>query len=199
LAWGGVLLGGPVSRLGPDASGYLWQLTERAPDTVDVLVPAERTLAQRDPWRLDRRARHRHRALLQDLLTEVAGGAHSPLELRFVRDVERPHGLPHGDRQSSRPGLRYFCDVRYRRFALLVELDGQDGHVGTGRFRDMHRDNLHALGGELTLRFGWFDVISRPCGVAYQVFTVLSRRGYQDPFVRCGNCIGVPEAVLASS
>jgi hypothetical protein len=80
-----------------------------------------------------------------------------------------------------------------------VELDGRDGHTATGRFRDMHRDNLHALGGELTLRFGWFDVTTRPCGVAYQVFSVLSRRGHQDPFTRCRSCISVPEAMLASS
>jgi putative AbiEi antitoxin of type IV toxin-antitoxin system len=156
LAWGGVLIGGPHSRLGPEASGHIWQIIERAPETVDVLVPAERTLADRDHWRsirerptarsgrsrgnpprlnpedtvldlaaarsegdvvglvtravgsrlttpdrlrqhLDRRARHPHRRLLRDLLTDVADGAHSPLELRYVRDVERPHDLPRGD------------------------------------------------------------------------------------------------------
>ena len=219
LAWGGVLLGGPRSRLGPEASGYLWQLTERAPEIVDVLVPTERTLAQRDPWRfirerptarsdrcrgnpprlgpedtvldltadraegqivglvtravgsrlttavrlqkhLDLRSRHCHRALLRDLLAEVAEGAESPLELRFLHDVERPHGLPRGDRQSSRAGLRYLRDVRYRRYALLVELDGKLGHEGEGRFRDMHRDNLHALGDELT--FGSAGTTSPP-------------------------------------
>jgi hypothetical protein len=145
---------------------------------------------------LDQRARHHHRGLLRSLLADAAEGAESPLEVNFLRDVERPHGLPRGDRQSSRTGLPYLSDVRYRRFALLVELDGKLGHEGEGRFRDMRRDNLHALGDELTLRFGWYDVTTSPCSVAYQIFLVLSRRGYDLPFRRCGNCRQVPDLEL---
>jgi hypothetical protein len=47
---------------------------------------------------LDGRARHRHRVLLRDLLSDVDVGAESPIELRYLRDVERPHGPPRGDR-----------------------------------------------------------------------------------------------------
>jgi len=79
----------------------------------------------------------------------------------------------------------------------LVELAGQDGHSGADRFRDMRRDNLHALLDELTLRFGWFDVSDRPCAVAYQVYLVLVRRGYRYPFLRCAHCRDVPELELA--
>ena len=116
------------------------------------------------------RSRQRHRRLLGGLLAEVAGGMESYLELSYARDVERPHGLPSGDRQTFHPGLPYERDVKYKRFGLIIELDGRLGHQGEGRFRDMNRDNRHALRAELTLRYGYFDVTNRACAVAYQVF-----------------------------
>jgi hypothetical protein len=258
LAWGGILLGGARARLGPEASGYWHRLIPRAPDPLDILIPADRLILSRDHWRflrerpgarhgrsfgspprlsvedtvldlanaraaaevvglvttavqrrmttpdrllsrLDRRSRHAHRTLLVGMLADVAEGAESPLELRYVRTVERPHGLPRGDRQNSRAGLPYARDVLYEDFGLLVELDGRDGHSDVGRFRDMNRDNIHALREELTLRFGWFDVTSRACSVAFQVFAALSRRGFGRPFQRCPNCSGVPEQLLGTA
>ena len=161
-----------------------------------TVVQRRMTTPDRLRSRLENRSRHVHRALLIGILADVAEGAESPLELRYLRTVERPHGLPRGDRQNSRAGLRYVRDVLYEEFGLLVELDGQDGHRDIGRFRDMNRDNIHALRDELTLRFGWFDVTARACSVAFQVFTVLSRRGSDKPFRRCLNCRGVPDLEL---
>jgi hypothetical protein len=114
---------------------------------------------------LDGRARHRHRALLRDLLFDVGVGAESPIELRYLRDVERPHGLPKGTRQQSRSGLPYLTDVDYEEYRVIVELDGRVGHEGVGRFRDMDRDNHHALVDALTLRYGSYDLTARPCGM----------------------------------
>jgi hypothetical protein len=42
LAWAGVLLGGQFARLGPESSGFLYQLLPEAPDPLDVLVPRKR-------------------------------------------------------------------------------------------------------------------------------------------------------------
>ena len=89
-----------------------------------------------------------------ELVADVAEGAESPLEIRYLRDVERAHGLPDGRRQASRTGLPYLTDVDYDPYAVLVELDGRKGHEGLGRFRDMNRDNLHVLAGRWTLRYG---------------------------------------------
>jgi hypothetical protein len=114
---------------------------------------------------LDGRARHRHRALLRDLLFDVGVGTESPIELRYLRDVERPHGLPKGTRQQSRSGLPYLTDVDYEEYRVIVELDGRVGHEGIGRFRDMDRDNRHALVDALTLRYGSYDLTARPCGM----------------------------------
>jgi Transcriptional regulator, AbiEi antitoxin len=114
-------------------------------ELVTTAVQRRLTTVKRLRHGLDARARHRHRALLHDLLADVGAGAESPIELRYLRDVERPHGLPKGSRQQSRSGLPYMSDVDYTEFGLIVELDGRAGHEGIGRFRDMDRDNRHAL------------------------------------------------------
>jgi hypothetical protein len=160
-------------------------------ELVTTAVQRRLTTVKRLRQDLDARARHRHRALLRDLLADVGAGAESPIELRYLRDVERPHGLPKGSRQQSRSGLPYMTDVDYVEFGLIVELDGRAGHEGIGRFRDMDRDNRHALLDATTLRFGHYDLASRPCAVAFQVYCALAGRGYVEVFLRCRNCIAV--------
>ena len=110
----------------------------------------------------------------------------------YLREVERPHGLPVGNRQRSRLGLPYCTDVGYDSYRLLVELDGRDGHEGAGRFRDMRRDNRFAAGGFSTLRFGFFDVVDHPCAVAGQVWAVLAERGHSKSFSHCSRCSNAP-------
>ena len=148
---------------------------------------------------LDTRPRQRHRALILGMLDEVAAGVESYLEMLYLRTVERPHRLPKGHRQQSDPDLPYERDVTYDEFALIVELDGRIGHEGEARFRDMNRDNRHALRDKLTLRFGYYDISGRPCPVAFQVYLALEKHGYRDPFVRCRNCLNVPDAYLESA
>ena len=46
--------------------------------------------------RLSQRPKVRWRAILLSALDDIGDGAHSVLEVRYVRDVERPHGLPAG-------------------------------------------------------------------------------------------------------
>ena len=66
---------------------------------------------------------------------------------------------------------------------LVIELDGRLGHdSAAGVWRDMERDNQHALSGRTVLRFGWSDVVDRPCGVAKQVAAALGLRA------RCAAC-----------
>jgi very-short-patch-repair endonuclease len=139
------------------------------------------------------RRRQRHRGLIANLIDDVTVGAESPLEMYYLREVQRPHRLPKPDRQQSRQGLRYLSDVIYDGYQLLVELDGRDGHEGAGRFRDMHRDNRFAAVGWVTFRYGWFDVVHNPCGVARQVATMLGSRGWAGPLRRCRRCKLMPE------
>lgn len=162
-------------------------------------VQSRRTQASRLAVVLDERRRHPHRRLMQALLGDVAAGAESPLELTYLRDVERAHGLPRGLRQASRRGLPYASDVGYDEWCLLVELDGRLGHEGEGRFRDMQRDNRFALTGLLTLRYGWIDVLDRPCLVAAQVTAALISRGWSGLPSRCPRCRHVPEDLVATA
>ncbi|WP_329481085.1 hypothetical protein OG555_03435 [Kribbella sp. NBC_01484] len=119
------------------------------------------------------RPRLRHRRLLRPILTDVAAGSHSLLELRYLRDVERRHGLPTGVRQRAVEGE--FTDVFYAGFELVVELDGRFHLVPNRRWRDLDRDNRATLRAEATLRYGWIDITGRPCEAALQVLRVLRR------------------------
>jgi very-short-patch-repair endonuclease len=127
-----------------------------------------------------------HRAALVALLGDVSAGAQSPLEVTYLRDVERAHELPAGRRQVRRRGT--VTDVYYEHYGLLVELDGRLGHAGMGRFRDMRRDNRATSDGLATLRYGSADVMGDPCAVAIEVAHNLALRGWSGCPVRCAHC-----------
>ncbi|MFL6065796.1 MAG: hypothetical protein ACJ72G_14110 [Friedmanniella sp.] len=160
-------------------------------DVVDVVTRAVQQRLVTTSALLDGlagRQQHPYRRLLVELLAEVADGVESPLELHYLRDVERAHDLPEGRRNRYRAGLRYRSDVGYDDYLLLVELDGRLGHEGAGRFRDFRRDNEFALRSLVTLRYGWHDVVDRPCEVATQVADVLRSRGWDGLPTRCRRC-----------
>ncbi len=146
------------------------------------------TTSQRLLAALRRRTRIRWRAELQEGLADAGRGAQSLLELRYLRNVERVHGLPEGRRQhpAKRSGRQQWDDVVYEKYRTVVELDGRVGHVHDGRWRDMERDNAVAAGGRLPLRYGWFDVTERSCKAASQVAQVLQQSGWTGSPRRCG-------------
>jgi len=127
------------------------------------------------------RNRARWRRDLTDAITEVTIGVHSPLELRYLRDVERRHGLPRGDRQAvtTRRGARQYADVRYTKYGVVVELDGVLAHPAEARKYDSRRDNANTLDGFQTLRYGWVPVAYHACAVAREVADLLRHRGWQ--------------------
>jgi hypothetical protein len=45
------------------------------------------------------------------------------------------------------------------------------------RWTEMHRENVHAAAGILTLRYNWADISGRACTVARQVGETLQQRG----------------------
>lgn len=129
----------------------------------------------------------RHRKLVLESLCDVSEGAESPLERRYLHEVERAHGLPVGLRQIS-ISRGTIADVAYVEHRVLVELDGRLGHWGNGAFRDAARDNRHAVAGFVTLRFGWNEVVGKPCAVAAQVAEVLAGRGWSNAPRQCRHC-----------
>jgi hypothetical protein len=132
--------------------------------------------------------RARLRAEIEQALRDVADGVHSALEYRYLRDVERAHGLPAAERQALaiQNGRQIYRDARYRGYQVAVELDGSASHPAEQRWSDHHRDNAAAAEGLVTLRYGWADVTERPCQTAREIGTVLARRGWPGPLRRCG-------------
>ena len=155
---------------------------------VAAAVQRRLTTPRRLGQRVDDRPRLRYRRLVLGLLDDVAAGAESPIEIAYLNDVERAHGLPTGDRQRRPVGSTYLTDVKYDPYALLVELDGRVAHEGRGRFRDMRRDNTHVLLGRPTLRYGHGDVFAQPCAIAGEVGELLVRHGWDGLPGSCPRC-----------
>ena len=147
-------------------------------------VAARLTTASRLVAAIGGRLRVRWRRELVTLLADVAEGCHSMLELRYLRRVERAHGLPRGQRQHRRG--RWYDDVDYAEFGVAVELDGRAAHPAEFAFRDHRRDNAAVLAGSRVLRYGYGDVAHRPCLVAREVATVLRANGWLGHPRGCG-------------
>ncbi|MER7003975.1 type IV toxin-antitoxin system AbiEi family antitoxin domain-containing protein [Dactylosporangium sp. NPDC000555] len=132
-----------------------------------------------------RRRKVRRRPSLARVLDDTAAGAHSVLERRYLRDVERGHGLPAGRRQVRRAGAGiHYRDVEYAAFGTIVELDGSAYHPEERRRLDRERDNESAAEGRRTLRYGWVDVTA-PCLTAVQVARALRAGGWPGRPRRC--------------
>jgi hypothetical protein len=74
------------------AFGWLCQACGSRLTTPELLITA-----------LGKRGKVRWRCILRGALADIDDGAQSVLEVRYVRDVERPHGLPRARRQARAP------------------------------------------------------------------------------------------------
>lgn len=184
-----------------------WKLPRtRIEDTVLDLVSAAETFEQGYAWiaravsrdlvtiamlraAVDGRARVRWRAWLADALGETHDGVNSSLERRYVRDVERAHGLPAAQRQARRTlgGRTHYKDNWYAEYRVAVEIDGPAYHQGERAGADRDRDNLNlAADAAQTFRFGPVGVTERACESAVLVATTLRRNGWTGSPHPCG-------------
>jgi hypothetical protein len=137
---------------------------------------------------LARRSRSRWRAWLNDALAEVQDGVLSPLELHYVRDVERAHGLPASQHQAYRQlnGKAHYKDNWYPEFRVAIEIDGPAYHQNERVQQDRERDNANlAVDDVKTFRFGPVAVTERACETASMVAVTLQRQGWQGVPRRC--------------
>jgi hypothetical protein len=163
-----------------DAYAWLSRATGRQVATVEMIRGA-----------LAARKRMRWRSWLAEALDDAAEGVMFPLERRYVRDVERAHGLPSARRQARRDlasGVRYL-DNYYERYRLCVELDGKSSHPPEQKWRDTDRDNDNLFrDGVQTVRFGMRDVTTRRCAQARRLAVLFMRRGWDGAGLRpCGD------------
>jgi hypothetical protein len=140
------------------------------------------------------RKKLRWRGDLDQIILAGAGGAHSVIEYRYDRDVERAHGLPPAAKQArfAKPdGARGYRDRYYEKYGLIIELDGKQYHPDEHRGRDQDRDNHATATAGSTLRYGWIDVTRKPCASAAQVHAALTRRGYTGSLKPCSPTCGI--------
>jgi putative AbiEi antitoxin of type IV toxin-antitoxin system len=134
------------------------------------------------------RKKLRWRRELDEIISMAAGGAHSVLEYRHDRDVQRAHGLPEPVKQARfrKPdGTNGFRDRYYPQYGgLVIELDGKRFHADEQRDRDQARDNQAAVTGS-TLRYGWTDVTRGACETARQQADALRHRGWTGELKPC--------------
>ena len=143
-------------------------------------VGRRRTTADRIEQAMDARKKMRWRRELALALGDAGDGALSLLEYRYVRRVERPHGLPTARRQArirQRTGNRYL-DNLYEEYGVCVELDGTAAHPEDEQWRDKRRDNANLFSGIVTLRFGFPELGEHRCESAAYVAAVLRSRGW---------------------
>lgn len=145
-------------------------------------IGRRRTTAARIQAALEARPRIKWRQDIELALGFAKGGALSVLELRYVRGVERAHGLPTATRQARvrhATGNRYL-DNLYAGYRACVEIDGTAAHPEDEQWRDKSRDRWNAVHeGIDTIRIGVPDLVSqeRQCRVAADVSKWLSSRG----------------------
>jgi hypothetical protein len=128
------------------------------------------------------RRRARYRAELTVAFGASDDGAHSGLELRYARDVERAHGLPSAQRQARREfaGRVHYRDNWYAEYRVCVEVDGPAYHRDEQVWKDKRRDNLNlAADGAETFRFGPVEVTELACESAAMVAAALARNGWK--------------------
>ena len=152
-----------------DACGWITRAVGRRLTTEERLTEA-----------LERRKKIRWRAGLEDVLAAAGDGIHSVLEYRYLRDVERAHGLPRSRHQVRMviDGKAVYRDAYYEEYRLAVELDGRLAHPEEERWRDRRRDNQAGVEDILTTRYDWQDVRGHPCETALLQARILRRRGW---------------------
>ena len=155
---------------------------DEAYDWICRAIGRRRTTAARIRAAMASRARIRWRHDIELALGYAGGGALSVLEFRYVRGVERLHGLPAAARQARvrhSAGNRYL-DNLYEQYRACVEIDGAAAHPEDQQWRDKGRDRWNSVHEKIeTIRVGVPDLINqeRLCRTAADVAIWLSGRG----------------------
>jgi hypothetical protein len=147
-------------------------------------IGRRRTTAARIEAALAARPRIQRRPEVELALGYAKGGVLSVLELRYVRGVERAHGLPAATRQARvrQAGGNRYLDNLYPEYGACVEIDGTAAHPADEQWRDKNRDRWNAVHeGIATIRVGVPDLINRErqCLTAADVAKWLSGRALE--------------------
>lgn len=125
--------------------------------------------------------RDKRRGLVHAVILELAGGIRSLNELDVVRGC-RERGLPEPDKQVLRrtPTGTYYLDLRWARWAVVVEVDGIQHAWAENLVADALRHNSIALGGDTVLRLPVVGLRLCPDDFFAQVRRALIDAGWRD-------------------
>jgi very-short-patch-repair endonuclease len=165
-----------LARTFDDACGWLTRACGRRL-TTETKLRATMAMRKKMRWRPE----------LEDVLAAAGNGIHSVLEYRYLRDVERAHGLPASSHQVRVVinGKTVYRDAYYETYKVAVELDGRLAHPDEERWRDSHRDNQASAEGVRTCRYTWRDVYGHPCATALLQAQILRQHGWRGKIKPC--------------
>ena len=182
--WAAVLRAGPQSVLSHETAAELDGLVEKTSKLMHVTIPESRRVRPIAGFAIHRSGRifeARHpgllppRTMIEETVLDLVEEAAS------FDDVVSPLA------RACQRRLTFPRDVYYRKYGVVVELDGRASHADR-RLQDSRRDNAAAAQGIITLRYGWVDVTERPCQTASEVGQTLTRGGWPGSLKRCRHC-----------
>lgn len=160
--------------------GGLWARSDKQASLVVVMAVQQRLTTPAElASAMMRIRRDRRRMLLNEVILEIAGGVESLGELDVAREC-RARGLPEPSRQVKRQGVenRWFLDVYWERFGVVVEVDGIHHAWVQNVVPDAIRHNELAIRGDVVLRLPLLGLRFQPNEFFAQVEAALRQRGW---------------------
>jgi very-short-patch-repair endonuclease len=157
----------------------LWASTDRQAAYVVTLAVQQGIAAADDVGReLLRIRRDRRRVLLHTVVNDLLDGAKSLGELDVGRELRR-RGLPEPERQVLRKDdrNRYFLDLYWPRWKLVVEVDGIHHTWAENVVGDALRQNALTLDGDTVLRLPLLGLRLEPDAFFAQIEQALRDAG----------------------
>ena len=159
----------------------LWAASDRQASLVLSMVVQQRLARPEDiGCELLRIRRDKRRALLHAVVNDLLDGAQSLGELDLTRELSR-RGLPLPQRQVVRKDRRgrYYLDLYWPRYRLVVEVDGIQHTWAENIVGDALRQNALVLDGDAVLRLPLLGLRLQPDDFFAQIERALRGRGYR--------------------
>jgi hypothetical protein len=159
----------------------LWAWTERQAALL-LTMPVQQGLVTVEDLGLEmlRIRRDKRRRFLHEIVIDLAGGVRSLGELDVVRGC-RERGLPEPDSQVLRrspTGTSYYLDFRWKRWAVVLEVDGIQHAWVQNLVGDALRHNDIAVSGDIVLRLPVLGLRVCPDAFFGQLESALVRAGW---------------------
>jgi very-short-patch-repair endonuclease len=171
-----------IPRTRPEVAGVragLWARSEKqAALLLTMTVQQGLTSPERLGAQLLRVKRDARRVFVTSVVTDLLGGVRSLGELEFAR-MCRLRGLPEPSRQVVRrgPGGRYYLDVIWDLWGVVVEIDGIQHEWATNIVSDALRHNDVTLDRAVVLRLPLLGLRVAPEEFFAQITAALVGRG----------------------